>query len=341
MELSQEQLELENRLRTNEQALITALTQVKRHEQMLSEHTRAMNALNQNQEALLSVFGRNTAPFVAGGPVLAPVGKASDFWDPAYATNNPFYTGEDLYARLQRDQLPVPDFANNEGYTPNGKVFPYWVFGLDDYLKAMEACKSRGIEIRRVYDFGGSTGRVFRQFYCQDEPKEVWSSDFKESSVNWCLRYLPSDIRVFLNTYLPQLPISDNYFDLVTAYSVFTHIDELETAWLLELKRILRPGGVAYLTIHDETTWQRLTVEPQLSPLVDAIRRAPNGLTANLNAAIPDGRAAFHFSQGSHYNSNVFHSQEYIRANWGRFFEIAEIIPTHHWEQAVVICINR
>lgn len=338
---SKERSELETRLQNDEQALITALNQVKRHEQLVADNQAAVAALQRDQQAILNFAARSAQPFVGGGEVLPPVGIAADFWDPAYAAGNPFYTGADLRERLERDRLAVPDFANNEGYTPDGKIFPYWVFGLSDYFRALAACESQGVDPIRVFDFGGSTGRVFRQFYCQDRAREVWSCDFKDASVKWCLKYLPGDIRVFLNTFLPHLPLADGYFDLVTAYSVFTHIDELETSWLLELKRILRPGGVAYLTIHDDTTWRRMGTESDLSGLADAVRRSPGGSNPAFADPIPQDRSAYHFSSGSHYNCNVFHSQAYIRRNWARFFEIAAIVPTHHWEQAVVVCVNR
>ena len=59
----------------------------------------------------------------------------------------------------------------------------------------------------------------------------------------------------------PICPFEDNYFDLVYGISVFTHISDLADAWFLELLRVLRPGGHAYLTIHDEHTVELLLGE--------------------------------------------------------------------------------
>ena len=64
------------------------------------------------------------------------------------------------------------------------------------------------------------------------------------------------------NHALPHLPIEDGSTALVYGFSVFTHIDEFETAWLAEIRRILRPGGVAYLTINSDDTWKSL--EPRM-----------------------------------------------------------------------------
>ena len=53
---------------------------------------------------------------------------------------------------------------------------------------------------------------------------------------------------------MPHLPFEDRYFDLIYCGSVFTHIDDLTDAWLLELRRVLSPQGRLYLTIHDRHT---------------------------------------------------------------------------------------
>src|SRR5437763_7108256 len=71
--------------------------------------------------------------------------------------------------------------------------------------------------------------------------------------------YMPRSIRLILNASAPSLPLPGRYFDVITAFSVFTHIDEdLESAWLLELRRILTPGGLLYVTIQDEAFWEAM-----------------------------------------------------------------------------------
>ena len=50
---------------------------------------------------------------------------------------------------------------------------------------------------------------------------------------------------------VPHVPFEDSSFDLVFSGSVFTHIDDLADAWFLELRRVLKPGGLLYFTVHD------------------------------------------------------------------------------------------
>ena len=53
-------------------------------------------------------------------------------------------------------------------------------------------------------------------------------------------------------TTVPHLPFEDRHFGFIFAGSVFTHIDDLADTWIAELRRILRPGGKLFMTVHLE-----------------------------------------------------------------------------------------
>src|SRR5204863_7451754 len=52
-----------------------------------------------------------------------------------------------------------------------------------------------------------------------------------------------------VTTTAAHLPFEDRFFDLVYCGSVFSHMGEMCDAWLLELARVIRPGGTLYLTV--------------------------------------------------------------------------------------------
>jgi SAM-dependent methyltransferase len=291
-----------------------------------SHEARLASLENQRRELGEAEASRNL-PFVEGTPMLPPVGRVADFVDEHRLRSNPYYRGPDLMDRVTRDSMPIPDLVNREGYCDNH--FDYWLFGLGDYLKVKEQTDAAGIDLdhARVFDFGGSTGRVFRHFHTHHPLAEVWSSDFNAGNVRWNLKHLPASIRVFLNTIHPHLPIADASFDVVTAFSVFTHIDQLELAWLLELRRITKPSGVLYVT------WDNL---PNNAHLLNGLKQSAGFIDTLLGAAMPEERLAFSWTADNHYNCNVFHSEAYIRRVWGRFFTILSFKPRHHWEQAQV-----
>jgi SAM-dependent methyltransferase len=266
---------------------------------------------------------RLRSPVVADDDVHPPAGMVADFLPPGISPA--------LAQRAASDRLPIPDTPDREGYRP-GNHFHYWQMGLGDFDRAMAAAVDLGVSPRRVYDFGGSTGRVFRHFHCQRDDVEVWTSDFKVAAHRWNQLHMPAGIKAFLNGVAPPVPMPDAYFDLITAFSVFTHIDQLESTWLLELRRLLKPGGLLYLTVHDEAFWEDMP--PAVLKLV---QRAPNGGSIDGDTPFPAPRAAFAFSTRSYYNCNVFHSHEYVQAQWGRFFEVLEIRPRAAERQCVVL----
>ena len=266
------------------------------------------------------------SPIVTGGgmnTLMPPVGVIGDFMTGAESV--------DHLRKAQNDHLPLPHGQNREGYSLNDHV-RYWTTGLEDYEKVIDSLGSIAVAGGRLYDFGGSTGRVFRHFHCQTDDFEIWTSDFKLASYRWNQLYMPQDVRSFLNTFYPPLPIPDRYFDVITAFSVFTHIDELESPWLVELRRILKPGGLLYVTIHDEAFWDEMP-----DSVLAALQRSPSGSHLRHESPFPGERSAFHFTEQSHYSCNVFHSRNYIQREWGRFFDVLKVTPHAHSKQCVVL----
>lgn len=237
----------------------------------------------------------------------------------------------DLIDAAARDAFQIPHGDNREHYC-EGNDFLYWMTGYQDFRGIAKLAAEHSVNGGRFFDFGGSTGRLFRHFLAQSTSWDVWSCDFKQTSVDFNVEHFPN-AKTFLNNSYPSLPIPDGYFDLISACSVFTHVNETETAWLLELRRTMKIGGIACLSIHNDHTW---TSAP------DVIRGQLNELRpdiANLDC-IPPGKTVISWRDDDPYNCNVFHSDDYIRRNWGRFFEVLAIHPLYlGWDgkQAMVV----
>jgi SAM-dependent methyltransferase len=71
--------------------------------------------------------------------------------------------------------------------------------------------------------------------------------------VLWCKEALSPPFHFATTTVVPHLPFEDNYFGLVYAGSVWTHLDDLAEAWSLEARRVLWPNGRFYFTINDRS----------------------------------------------------------------------------------------
>ena len=107
-------------------------------------------------------------------------------------------------------------------------------------------------EGRRVLDFGCGSGRLLRQFLDEARSAEFHGSDIDEEMVSWVRKNLcPPIADVRVNGEQPPLDYPDDHFDLVTALSVFTHIADGWSDWMLEIRRVLKPGGLLIATFLD------------------------------------------------------------------------------------------
>jgi SAM-dependent methyltransferase len=115
-----------------------------------------------------------------------------------------------------------------------------------------------------LLDWGCGCGRVLRHW--ADLPStRVCGCDIDVRMVAWCARNLPfAEVRV--TAIDPPLPYDTDAFDLVYAFSVFTHLTEdLQRAWMRECRRILKPRGYLLISTLGQhyASLDRLT-EPEL-----------------------------------------------------------------------------
>src|SRR5262245_17087563 len=128
---------------------------------------------------------------------------------------------------------------------------------------------------QRILDFGCGSGRMIRWLRGLAEKGEIWGVDIQAEHILWCKHHLQPPFHFAVTTIVPHLPFEDRFFDLIYAGSVFTHIDDLVDSWLLELRRLMKPGGRLYVTIHDNTS---------ASMLKNELREQPIGVTYTSSA---------------------------------------------------------
>ncbi|QNA43841.1 class I SAM-dependent methyltransferase [Lacibacter sediminis] len=242
---------------------------------------------------------------------------------------------EELNVYLKKDTHPLPVTEDREGYYDD-RHYDYWLSGLIEFLRIRSISEKYIGKIgkeTKVLDFGCASGRVLRHFALQSTTVS-WGCDINENHVLWCNKYLPNNSIVFQNTSLPHLQIADNFLDLIYCLSVFTHIESFETSWLCELNRILKPGGIAYITIHDENSWQ---IMPKDWGVGYAVINHPEFNEEWLTAGFPNEKFISRWQNNKSYTSNVFYRLSYIEHVWSKFFSIKEIIPNGSNYQTVLI----
>jgi SAM-dependent methyltransferase len=124
-------------------------------------------------------------------------------------------------------------------------------FAAQEIRGALERSGARMEKLRRILDFGCGSARILRHWRTLRGPA-LYGTDYNPELVAWCDANLPF-ARFSVNTLDGPLSYRSRTFDLVYAFSVFTHLTEAQQRhWIDELGRILRPGGYLYLTTHGE-----------------------------------------------------------------------------------------
>jgi hypothetical protein len=102
----------------------------------------------------------------------------------------------------------------------------------------------------------------------------------------------------------PPLPYADGSFDEIRALEAFTRLTGDWADWLLELRRLLADDGQLVVGLADPSAFESLSGEPwEESRVGMTILSALNGARGSV----------------------VFHSEWWVRAHWGRAFEIHAI----------------
>ena len=120
---------------------------------------------------------------------------------------------------------------------------------MADFLRAAE---KGGLDFRTAtaaLELGCGGGRLIRHLR-GIEGLRLTGSDVIQENVDWCSENL-SGIDFHRNELQPPLAFAeDESYDFIFAYSVFTHVPmEWQRPWIAEFARILKPGGVATVTI--------------------------------------------------------------------------------------------
>lgn len=175
----------------------------------------------------------------------------------------------------------------------------------------------------RILDFGCGAGRMIRWLGNSVEHCDVWGVDIQAEHIYWCQQHLSPPFKFVTVTTAPHLPFEDRYFDLIYCGSVFTHIDDLADTWLLELKRILQPGGSLYITVFDKYSLQQFKTSGGEWGEIDKkmIRQADFNM----------------FTMNRGHQSSVFYDINYLQQHWGFFLDVISVSQNAWGNQTAIL----
>jgi SAM-dependent methyltransferase len=180
-------------------------------------------------------------------------------------------------------------------------------------------------QFRDVYDFGCGCGRLEGALRERVPQAGLTATDVDEEAIAWLAEHMP-DVDVRVNPWLPPLQFADGAFDLVIVISVFTHLPrDYQDAWLAELQRVTRPGGVVLATAHGDAHWRqtwdvgfaaaprRVRLRSKLLALERRLRGFTHWRGDGWERFFPD------------YYHTSWHRPGYVRRHWSRWFDVVRI----------------
>lgn len=103
-----------------------------------------------------------------------------------------------------------------------------------------------------ILEWGCGPGRVIRHLprLLGARVNRLTGIDYNSESIEYCRKNLKG-IEFITNELGPPTGFDNSTFDVIYAISVFTHLSEdMHYAWVKEMKRILKPGGIFIATFH-------------------------------------------------------------------------------------------
>lgn len=226
-------------------------------------------------------------------------------------------------AAVEKDVYPIPETSAREGYY-GANHLNYWLSGLRDSTNVIDMYREKNGRMPSSYlDFGGASGRVARHMKFQHAVPLVQIADINREHVNWVLDNLGGQIFALQSHSVPHLPFEDATFDLITAFSVFSHIETFDETWLCELRRILKPGGLLILTANIDN-FQDID---ESWPVWNALWKHPELDKNMLRKPLDRDRLVVRWQANQSYSSIVFYRKAYVEKRWAQLFGSMEIKP--------------
>ena len=170
-----------------------------------------------------------------------------------------------------------------------------------------------GLEDCKVLDFACGPGRVIADFHRLAPDAHLTGSDIDREAIEWARKNLGHLASFHVNDASPPAEFPNGSFDIIYSISLFTHLDEsMQDAWLAELGRLLKPGGVLLATTHGRFTKASCT----RAELEELGRR---GIVFRF-----DRKGKFKLDGLPAFYQTTFHTREYVERHWTKFLDLLD-----------------
>lgn len=243
--------------------------------------------------------------------------------------------------------FPSPTLQANFVGSSNGAALRE---GFHFYSFVKRNAQKAGIPLQtghKLLDFGCGWGRHLRFFWKDIAEENLHGCDVRSDVLDVCRETrVPGNFSLI--TPDGTLPYPDGHFNVIVAYSVFTHLPEdMNLHWMKELARVAAPGCLFCLTIEprrfldfvaaisdrDESVWHRTLARFNIE-----LARYYAQFDAGEIAYLPTGGGGV--LKNSVYGDAVV-PLAFIEKNWSPYFEVKEYIDDEGQFWQAVLAVQR
>jgi SAM-dependent methyltransferase len=210
--------------------------------------------------------------------------------------------------------LPPAKLTNRAIWLPP-RVFDKWGYALKrKYDAAMAQFLATPRTEQRLLDWGCGCGRMARYLASECAYTGI---DIDREAIEWCRANIKSGT-FELQGLEARTKFASETFDAVIGISIFTHLrEEDQFAWLAELARVTKPGGVVAVSVCGATSLYNAGNPPEVVAALEAKGFCDTGVEGTLKGVTADDE----------YYRNIYHTPGYTRENWSKHFDILAILP--------------
>jgi SAM-dependent methyltransferase len=200
----------------------------------------------------------------------------------------------------------------------------------------------------RVLDFGCGWGRIIRFFLKDVKANNLHGVDVNPQMIDFC-RELFQYGNFSICSPLPPTEIPDESFDIIYAYSVFSHLAEpVHIRWVEEFSRILKPGGILIATTqarHFIELCRSLHGRTHKSGWHNSLSKAFLDTEAAL-ADYDNGKFLFCATGGGPSLPNSFYGEaliprEYVEREWTKYLILRDFVDDQNRQPQAVIVMQK
>jgi SAM-dependent methyltransferase len=230
-----------------------------------------------------------------------------------------------------QDVLPgFPAEAIQVRFTGNaGELMLWQAFGAYRLFRGLAAQHGPAVPAcEAVLDFGCGWGRIIRFFQKDLDAGRLWGIDVNPEMIALCRQHNRWSRFAEVSTTGPTR-FADRTFDLVYAFSVFSHLSEdMHHRWLAEIRRILKPGGLFLATTRRRDFIEQSVLDRLRRPL----SRHPDAIagmfadTRGWLAAYDEGRYCYEPLPGMVGWGETCIPRAYVQREWTKYFTVLDFV---------------